>query len=318
MFAFAASIPQIRIVLALLHSGSVATSPSIKDPPQQERSAIMSPRTNDLDVSNEDLAMLKALNIAVYPTTGADAMRDWERLRAAGGGVPVVVDPSHDFFRSLRWLGAEKHAAKYRQTLQEAQGLDSPADLVRNYTEMKTKVWNEEKEELEDPHSDLPLTYFDEATQTMVEITPEQARARLKARVDGGPLPEGIWPEGQEVADVDWFSGFGNAQNRYVVLVVPAQTASEALAYLCWGAQDDTDPAKTVATVKTWEERYGVELVGLADSYQIFKPERPPQTRQDALQLALELQAYSTVEELNRSVIAQELMHQKTWFIWWD
>jgi hypothetical protein len=88
------------------------------------------------------------------------------------------------------------------------------------------------------------------------------------------------------------------------------------------GWNECPEPADHCAIWKYWQEKYGAKIVGV--SYSIIEAyvERPPQTQEEVMQLAMEQYLYcpdivdqgmETVENL-----AALLLNQDVWYFWWD
>ena len=88
------------------------------------------------------------------------------------------------------------------------------------------------------------------------------------------------------------------------------------------GWNECPEPEAHCAIWKYWQEKYGAKIVGV--SYDVIEAyvENPPQTQDDAMQLAMEQYLYCAdivdqgVETVDN--LAAMLFKQKIWYFWWD
>jgi hypothetical protein len=99
-----------------------------------------------------------------------------------------------------------------------------------------------------------------------------------------------------------------------------------ATCYDCFGGWNDCPyDAEHVAVLRYWHERYGVDLFAMGGDIIECVVERPPTTREEALNLAREqlLYAPGTLGEFSgggSSVpeLAAALLNSRHWLFWWD
>jgi hypothetical protein len=79
-----------------------------------------------------------------------------------------------------------------------------------------------------------------------------------------------------------------------------------------------------VAALRSWRDRFGVELVGLGDDSMNLRASRRPATKEEALALAREMNAWcpDLLDQLytprTYSTLAAALMANEWWYFWWD
>jgi hypothetical protein len=108
------------------------------------------------------------------------------------------------------------------------------------------------------------------------------------------------------------------------ILLVPTRFSWQVPAYLWYSTMADERPAHVhVAALKWFEDRFGAELVGLADRALEVIPQSRPATTMDALQAAAAIAAYShcpiTSENELASIpeLAVYLMESEYWSFCW-
>lgn len=107
---------------------------------------------------------------------------------------------------------------------------------------------------------------------------------------------------------------------------VPASRSYEALAHIGFGGWNDcpTDE-EHVAVLRYWHERHGANLIAIGGDMIECTVDRPPSTREQALDLAREHLIYApgTLGEFaaqGSSVpeLAATLLNSRHWLFWWD
>jgi hypothetical protein len=143
---------------------------------------------------------------------------------------------------------------------------------------------------------------------------------------DNDGIVRGEWPEGENASN--YFSIPGDtvnnkASDEIFLGLIPTRISWQIPAYIQFGDFNSCpSSAIHVSIMKRWWELYRIEIVGmLGDTIECIVP-RPPQTREQALELAKEQFAYcsdivvqgvGTIENL-----AATLLKGKTWYFWWD
>ena len=223
---------------------------------------------------------------------GADALAEWERLRAAGGGTPIVSGGDEGLaaiaeqFTMLdpQVAGTSAFAGQQRtpaEILKAAAALRFPGDLAN---------WPgaSREEDLRTPLGDWPPE--SEAAPGLTIATDLQT---------GQPL------------------------DRVHILQLPAATSWEVPAWLRWGDWNACPPPEHhVAALRSWHERYGAELVAIDRDTMNLRVRRRPSNREEALALARE--QYRCCPDIvdqgvgSLSALAAGLMAGDWWFFWWD
>jgi hypothetical protein len=109
-----------------------------------------------------------------------------------------------------------------------------------------------------------------------------------------------------------------------VIGLIQARHGYEVPGLLSWkgAANYDFDAALHVAVLRSWQERYGAELVTLTVDQIELLVARPPQDLATIAQVAVEMYGYcpdlvvqgtDTVEAL-----ANEYVPRRCWSFWWD
>lgn len=221
-----------------------------------------------------------------YPrveTNGAGALAEWERLRLAGKGWPVIIGDDQALALVGEQFGAEGNLASVESILEAARKVRLPRDL---YGRLGTeRLSDEDKAALAGEWPSAP---------------PESAGLTVTIDLQNGKPFE-----------------------RVHILLIPTDDGAEVPAYLRWGGWNECpDPAMHVAVLRDWHARYGVELVGLGSDVMNLRAQRRPATRDAALGLATEQYFYciDIVEQGvgSTSALAAALMTGDWWFFWWD
>ncbi|MGA4957842.1 DUF4253 domain-containing protein [Streptomyces lavendulocolor] len=138
------------------------------------------------------------------------------------------------------------------------------------------------------------------------------------------PVPGGTDPEdaaartaAELAGDEDWLKGTRGA-------LVPARRSADILAVLGWGgAAAHADAVRLSAVLRSWEDRFGIRLVGLGPDLLTVSVAAPPRTMADALAVAAEHLAFCPdgVRDDYASLhayAAEEVLDRQDWTFWWD
>ncbi len=236
--------------------------------------------------------MMAALSFERITVRGADALAEWERLRRAGRGWPLVVGNDEDLERIAEQFSiddpqvsgtpAGRPLRSPEDILAASAGLSMPADLAR---------W--------------PGAYQEDDLTAL----------------------QGEWPA--EIASNDMALSVatdittGAYHDRVHLLLIPTEACWKVPAYLRWGDWNACPPPEYhVAALRGWHERYGVELVGINGDTMNLRVSRRPGNRDEALTLARDQYRYCPdivdqgVEAL--APLAAILMGSDWWYFWWD
>ncbi len=175
-----------------------------------------------------------------------------------------------------------------------------------------------DRDQLAALRADLPKT-LDAAAAMSVEEFFRKRRADDREVYD--QLEKGDWPavpfklEPQLIRDMD----------EVFIVKVPTAHSYEAVAYIGFGGWNDCPAdAEHVAILRYWHDRYGANLVAQGADMLECTVERPPTTREAAVELAREqlIYALGTLGELGigNSVpeLAAALLNSRYWLFWWD
>lgn len=239
--------------------------------------------------------MMAALPYERITVPGTQALAGWERLKASGRGWPVVIGGDEALERIADQFSIDDPELfggpmapgprPIAEIVQAAANLHFPADLAR---------W--------------PGAYRE-----------EDLRAPIGEWPDGDPTGA----SGEDGLTVAHDMRSGRAFEQVHILLIPTQDGSEVPAYLRWGNWNACPPPEYhVAALRSWHERYGVELVGIDGDTMNLRAARRPGSREEALALARELYRYcpDIVDQGagTLSALAATLMASDWWFFWWD
>ncbi len=104
---------------------------------------------------------------------------------------------------------------------------------------------------------------------------------------------------------------------------VNASNSSEVMLSFKYGGWNDCPSTEEhMAIWKYWEEKYGAKIVGVGNDVIEAYVERPPQTKEEAMQLAFEQYYYCSdiVDQGCESIsnLAAALQKSSVWYFWWD
>ena len=131
-------------------------------------------------------------------------------------------------------------------------------------------------------------------------------RPRLPSRLD--ELPERF-----EVSD-----------EPGVLALVPAAAGWQVPGLVSWwgAANVDVAPSDHVAVLRSWDHRFGAELVALTYDTVELAVRRPPTAPADVLALARELDAYcpdAVAQDFGSlEALCLEMVVRRSWRLWWD
>jgi len=252
--------------------------------------------SSDTDFHDELVGRLPFRRLTV---PGSEAVREWQRLRDAGDGWPVII-------------GSRDNLVRVAETYAEAHDRSPDASEADGAVRSTAEIL---------------------AAAAALEI-PRSLIEREEVILDGSedtdaftPPPLGEWPEeaGEPVNEpcvtVDLLAG--QYLPEVTILVIPTEYGYDVPAHLRWGDWNDCPPPEYhVAMLRRWHERYGAELVGLSGDVVSLRVARRPETREAALALAREEYLYcrDSIDQgaetfSNR---AAQFMRDPWWDLWWD
>lgn len=250
---------------------------------------------------------------------GGEALREWERLKSAGRGTPVVVGDDEAFANILDVFhpDAWRHAREpvLAEVLAKADRLRHPEDLIA----LRRSEGNFLPEGVDaESLADLDFAKL-----------PEDQRKYAELMYYTTHPPIGDWPQpesrpvpapGLAVAR-DLMSG--QLYDRVHIVLLPTDDPAAIPAYLRWGGWNENPPSEYhVAALRSWGERYGAELIGLGPDTMNIRVASRTQSREGAVALARE--QYTLCFDIidqgfeSLSALGAALTTNDWWFLWWD
>lgn len=237
--------------------------------------------------------MMAAFTYERITVPGTQALEEWERLRTAGRGWPVIVGNDDDLERVVeRCTMADPHVLETpvaglvlrspKDILAAAENLNFPADLQK---------W--------------PGAY---------------RSGDLRAPI--GKWPSAVDP-GAPGPTIVRDAVSGEFHDKVHIVIVPAEFSWEVPAYLRWGDWNACPPPEYhVAALRKWHREFGVDVVGVNGDAIDLRASRLPTTRSAAMALAREHYGYcpDIVDQGvgSLSSLAAILMASEWWYLWWD
>jgi hypothetical protein len=124
-------------------------------------------------------------------------------------------------------------------------------------------------------------------------------------------------PSGGEYPELDWFEPSADQSTELVLL--PTPRSWESLAYHSWYAMEGQPSSPFIALLRSWERRYGAELVAHWGTMLQLVVANPPRTLEDATALAREHIAVApcttALPGLSIASYARALVGRTTWFL---
>jgi hypothetical protein len=280
---------------------------------------------------------MRARALANFPfklieVPGKDAMSKWQELKSAGNGLPVVLGGEEGLSNLLDPFAENEIPLQYRRpersiadVLDAAGKIKFPDDLIikRNTDEASAHA-HLEKDLRENPNMGLPtIVQVDREGHSRTLSRDETLKSMLAVRKEP---PLGEWP-GAASSDpeltiaTDILSG--KSLDKVYLIVVPTDDWTTIPAHLRWGDWNENPaPEWHVAALRSWRDRYDIELVGLSFDTMNLQARKKPQSRDEAIALAREQYAYCSdiVDQGVGTVsqLAKDLMVNDWWFFWWD
>jgi hypothetical protein len=272
----------------------------------------------------------RARALAAFPyerveTQGRDAFATWRALKAQGRGVPVVIGGDDDLARVAEWLALGRKQHRPDAILAAAAKLSFPQDLAAlRKAEAEAERARTLKQYRE--HPDEPGVMITETDANGGQRTLSRAETWQRLLAPPQEIPLGDWPDGPDASSglaVANDLSTGKPLGKVHIVLLPANDWTEAPAWLSWGGWNDCPaPEFHVAALRSWRERYGVELVGMSHEMLNLTAASRPQTRDEALALAREQYLYApdVVEQGTQALrpLAYDLMSGDWWLFWWD
>jgi len=283
----------------------------------------------------------------IIETSGAKALQQWEKLRKSSDGYPVIVGGEEDLRRILEpfdasYDTADFHQRSVKEILSAAANLKHPESLrayLKDQNEKFKVLLAQQREEALRKNNDPAEISRREAARLEASRLAEQLE-----RASGNPVsiipaedlyleefesaePEvGKWPvlapppAGLSVAR-DVLTG--KYLEKTYIIVVPTKDWTEIPAYLRWGGWNENPPPEFhVAAFRSWQDRYGAELIGISGDVLNLRVKKKPRSKQEALDLAREIYDYN-FDIVDQGVgtlsnLAAALKAHEWWYFWWD
>jgi hypothetical protein len=116
---------------------------------------------------------------------------------------------------------------------------------------------------------------------------------------------------------------FGEPKPEVYIALVPVVKSWMIPAFLKTGSWNDCpNPEEHAAIFKYWDEKYGINVVGITTDVIELEVRNPPTTKEQALQLAQQQFIYcpDIVYQGTQTIaaLASTLLNGRIWFFWWD
>ncbi|MEM8697217.1 MAG: DUF4253 domain-containing protein [Pseudomonadota bacterium] len=246
-------------------------------------------------LSESDRFLTEHLPFERVSVAGWAAPERWEKIRRNEAVYPIIVGPDEELIRIAEHFSLMSESVE--EILERAAKLQHPASMH----ELRAKELQMEKEYL----ASSGITEDETAFQP----------------------PEGTWPDERPEAQIGpvIVSNLldGKFHDRVHILKIPTKLGHEVSAYLrCGGWNDCPDAAYHVAAIRSWEERYGAELVAVSGDVVELKVKNRPESNEEAMTLAREHYAFCSdvVDQGTETIanLAAILMESDWWYFWWD
>lgn len=237
--------------------------------------------------------MMAALTFERVTVPGARALAEWEKLKEAGRGWPVVIGGDEDL---------ERIADQFSMGDPAVAGAALPGISARSPAEILA--------------ASADIRFPKDLHKWPGAYQPEDLRA-----------PLGEWPtkvdDGEPGLTVAFDLLSRQPRDKVHILLLPTKNSWEAPAYLRWGDWNACPPPEYhVAALRDWHQRFGADLIGINGDAMNVRVRNRPGDRGQALALAHDLYGYCPdivdqgVGTIN--ALAAELMASDWWYLWWD
>lgn len=266
--------------------------------------------------------MMAALPYERVTVPGAQAWSEWQRLKTAGRGWPIIVGNDEGLERIAEQFSLEDPTVNpYLATMPGQRGPRPPAEIIKTAAGL---TWPADYDKWRKDSGNGDVIVLDPSKQGRLVPFSDILK---QPSIEDYEAPVGDWPSEHAAASsgpsgtVDLRTG--KPLDHVHILLIPTDKSWEVPAYLRWGNWNACPPPEYhVLALKAWHERYGAELVGISGDTMDLHVARPPQSRDAALALAREQYRYCS-DIVDQGVgtlaaLADGLMGEPWWFFWWD
>jgi hypothetical protein len=233
----------------------------------------------------------------VVETTGSNALADWEKLKGAERGIPIIIGGETEVGITAPWFQPEPSTDPAK----------SLADAESKQATFSLRLMRKKQDVA--------------ATASLKEMgidTPADESSFQPYFGDWPAVPEALM---EPVVTIDLLTG--KPLTRVYIALVPAKSDFEIPAYMRWGGWNSNPPPYVhVIMLRRWSEKYGAELVGMTDDVINLRIKKRPATRDEAIELAQEMYLYCAdiVDQGTGDIskLAASLMVSDYWYFWWD
>jgi hypothetical protein len=271
------------------------------------------------EFSEKELELISNLKFKRIETIGQTAMEDWNKLKSEGKGWPVIIGNNRDLLRFAREYGREFNSKVFANIIDEADTIQY-AQILKDLFDVETApILESLRNHLLLPDDQLPILKELDENDDLIALSPQEVRKSIQADLDKERPSVGEWPD-SDVTEIDGKDIYSQLDaTKQHILVIPVGDGAKAIAYLQWAGVNACPETKFhVAALKSWQDRYGAELVGLTTDSIYIHVNRRPETRSEALKVAREHFYYCPPEEATLSQMASAIMKSDWWFFWWD
>lgn len=237
--------------------------------------------------------MMAALPYEKVTVPGTEALAEWQKLKSAGRGWPVIIGGDDDL---------ERIADQFTMADPSVSGVTIPGLEVRS-----------------------PKDILAAAARLTFPTSLHKWSGAYKA--DDLRAPVGDWPPkvdaGLPVPSVATDIVSGRFYDRVHLLLIPTEFGWEVPAYLRWGDWNACPPPEYhVAALRSWHSDFDADLVGMNGDTINLRAANRPKTRESAMRLARSQYAYCP-DIIDQgagtiSALAATLMASEWWYLWWD
>ena len=239
--------------------------------------------------------MVAALPYRRFTVPGDEALSEWQRLRDAADGVPVIIGDDEQLERIAEHFSLDDPAVFPMPSGVPTIPLRSPEQIL---AAAEALVFPED------------LANWSGAYQEE-DLTAQEGNWPIVAAANG--------PNPSIAFDISTRQPFRNVH----ILLIPARATWEVPAFLRWGDWNACPPPEYhVAALRAWHRRYGAELVGINADTMDVRAARRPADRTEAMSLAREQYRYcpDIVDQGAETIsaLAAVLTAGDWWYFWWD